>query len=167
MSSRLHRIEALHDVTLLASLLAVAPGMTTLIGWAFNFAGLKSITQALATINANASPRQKATQFIFCEGPPSERKIENCPKVVLLDVKLPKVDGLEVLPRLKSDPRTQMIPVVESHHPDVTSYIIKPVNFEQFSEAVQKFGDVLASAQPPAPTGGINAKANSDIDRRG
>jgi two-component system response regulator len=95
---------------------------------------------------------EEALQFIFCEGAHSGRKIENGPKVILLDLKLPKVDGLEVLRRIKSDPRTKLIPVVvltsskeqsdvvESYHLGVNSYIVKPVNFEQFSEAVQKLG---------------------------
>jgi two-component system response regulator len=95
---------------------------------------------------------EEALQFIFCEGPHAGRKIENGPKVILLDLKLPKVDGLEVLKRIKSDPRTKSIPVVvltsskeqndvvESYHLGVNSYIVKPVNFEQFSEAVQKLG---------------------------
>jgi len=94
----------------------------------------------------------EALQFIFCEGPHSERKIENGPKLVLLDLKLPKVDGLEVLQRVKGDPRTKKIPVViltsskeqndvvESYNLGVNSYIVKPVNFEHFSEAVQKLG---------------------------
>jgi CheY-like chemotaxis protein len=95
---------------------------------------------------------EEALQFIFCEGPHAGRKIENGPKVILLDLKLPKIDGLEVLKRIKSDPRTKLIPVVvltsskeqndvvESYHLGVNSYIVKPVNFEQFSEAVQKLG---------------------------
>jgi CheY-like chemotaxis protein len=94
----------------------------------------------------------EALEFLFCEGSYSKRKIENGPKVILLDLKLPKVDGLEVLKRIKADPRTQTIPVVvltsskeqsdvvESYHLGVNSYIVKPVNFEQFSEAVQKLG---------------------------
>ena len=95
---------------------------------------------------------EEALQFIFCEGPHSGRRIENGPKVILLDLKLPKVDGLEVLQRLKSDPRTKSIPVVvltsskeqndvvETYNLGVNSYIVKPVNFEQFSEAIQKIG---------------------------
>ena len=74
------------------------------------------------------------------------------PKVVLLDLKLPKVNGLEVLKRIKSDPRTQMIPVVvltssleerdiiESYRLGVNSYITKPVDFEQFTEVVRQLG---------------------------
>jgi CheY-like chemotaxis protein len=95
---------------------------------------------------------EEALQFLFCEGPHSGRKMENGPKVILLDLKLPKADGLEVLQRLKNDPRTKAIPVVvltsskeqsdvvESYHLGVNSYIVKPVNFEQFSETVQKLG---------------------------
>jgi len=95
---------------------------------------------------------QEALDFLFCEGQHSGRKIENEPKVILLDLKLPKVDGLEVLQRIKGDPRTKSIPVVvltsskeqnnvvESYNLGVNSYIVKPVNFEQFSEAVQKLG---------------------------
>jgi CheY-like chemotaxis protein len=94
----------------------------------------------------------EAIEFIFCEGAYSQRKIENGPKVILLDLKLPKVDGLQVLQRIKGDPRTKAIPVVvitsskeqndvvESYNLGVNSYIVKPVNFEQFSEAVQKLG---------------------------
>jgi len=95
---------------------------------------------------------EEALQFIFCEGPYAGRKMENGPRVILLDLKLPKVDGLEVLKRIKNDLRTKLIPVVvltsskeqndvvESYHLGVNSYIVKPVNFEQFSETVQKLG---------------------------
>jgi two-component system response regulator len=95
---------------------------------------------------------EEALEFIFCEGPFARRKMENGPKVILLDLKLPKIDGLEVLRRIKSDPRTRSIPVVmltssreqndvvESYDLGVNSYIVKPVDFDQFSEAVQKLG---------------------------
>jgi len=95
---------------------------------------------------------EEASDFIFCEGAFAQRKMEDGPKVVLLDLKLPKIDGLEVLRRIKSDQRTKSIPVVvltssreqndvvESYNLGVNSYIVKPVNFEQFSEAVQKLG---------------------------
>jgi CheY-like chemotaxis protein len=105
---------------------------------------------------------EDALQFIFCEGPYSGRKIENAPKVILLDLKLPKVDGKEVLVRIKSDPRTKMIPVVvltsskeqndvvESYKLGVNSYIVKPVNFERFAAAVQDLGMYwLLLNQPP------------------
>ena len=104
----------------------------------------------------------EALDFIFCRGPHAGRKIENGPKVILLDLKLPKVDGLEVLRNIKGDPRTKTIPVVvltsskeqsdvvESYKLGVNSYIVKPVNFEQFAEAVQKIGLYwLLLNQPP------------------
>jgi CheY-like chemotaxis protein len=104
----------------------------------------------------------EALQFIFCEGEFSGRKIENAPKVILLDLKLPKIDGKEVLERIKSDRRTKMIPivvltsskeqsdVVESYNLGVNSYIVKPVNFEGFAAAVQELGMYwLLHNQPP------------------
>jgi CheY-like chemotaxis protein len=109
---------------------------------------------------------EEALEFIFCEGSFAERNIEDGPKVILLDLKLPKIDGLEVLQRIKSDPRTKSIPVVvltssreqndvvESYNLGVNSYIVKPVNFEQFSEAVQKLGMYwLLINHPPSPEG--------------
>ena len=105
---------------------------------------------------------EEAIEFIFCEGPYASRKIENPPKVILLDLKLPKVDGLEVLQRVKSDPRTRSIPVVvltsskeqkdivRSYNYGVNSYIVKPVNFESFAKAVQELGMYwLLLNQPP------------------
>ena len=94
----------------------------------------------------------EALEFLYCEGAHAGRKFEDIPKVILLDLKLPKMDGLQVLKRIKSDPRTRTIPVVvltsskeqndvvESYHLGVNSYIVKPVNFERFAEAVQHLG---------------------------
>jgi two-component system response regulator len=94
----------------------------------------------------------EALDFIFCTGAYAPRYIENGPRMILLDLKLPKVDGLEVLQRVKSDPRTRMLPVVvltssreerdivESYQLGVNSYIVKPVDFEQFTEAVRQMG---------------------------
>ena len=74
------------------------------------------------------------------------------PKIVMLDLKLPKVDGLEVLRRIKSDPVTRRVPVVvmtssreerdivESYELGVNSYIVKPVDFEQFTESIRQVG---------------------------
>ena len=94
----------------------------------------------------------EALEFIFCTGAYAQRSIAPGPKVILLDLKLPLVDGLEVLQRIKGDPRTRMIPVVvltssreerdivESYRLGVNSYITKPVDFEQFTEAVRTLG---------------------------
>jgi len=104
----------------------------------------------------------EALDFIFCEGAHVERKIESVPKVILLDLKLPKIDGLAVLSRIKGDARTKTIPVViltsskeqkdvvESYHLGVNSYIVKPVNFEGFVTAVGELGMYwLLLNQPP------------------
>jgi CheY-like chemotaxis protein len=106
----------------------------------------------------------EALDFIFCRGAHAGRKMEDGPKVVLLDLKLPKVDGLEVLKKIKGDPRTKIIPVVvltsskeqndvvETYQLGVNSYIVKPVNFEQFAESVQKLGLYwLLLNHPPRP----------------
>jgi two-component system, response regulator len=95
---------------------------------------------------------EEALDFIFARRAYSERKIEDGPKVVLLDLKLPKVDGLEVLKVVKSDERTKIIPVialtssseekdiVESYRLGVNSYIVKPVDFDKFVEAIKGLG---------------------------
>jgi CheY-like chemotaxis protein len=104
----------------------------------------------------------EALDFIFCTGAHAARNIENPPKLILLDLKLPKIDGMEVLKRIKGDPRTKKIPVVvltsskeqkdviESYGVGVNSYIVKPVDFERFAAAVQKMGMYwLLLNQPP------------------
>jgi two-component system response regulator len=108
----------------------------------------------------------EAIEFIFGEGAHEGRNIEDGPKVILLDLKLPRIDGLEVLRRLKSDSRTKTIPVVvltsskeqadvvESYKLGVNSYIVKPVNFERFAAAVQELGMYwLLLNQPPTLKG--------------
>lgn len=105
---------------------------------------------------------EEATEFIFCEGKFINRRIEDMPSVILLDLKLPKIDGLDILKRVKSDPRTKSIPVIvltssreqkdilESYNLGTNSYIVKPVNFEQFAAAVQQLGLYwLVLNQPP------------------
>lgn len=108
----------------------------------------------------------EALEFIFCEGAHSGRKIDNGPRVILLDLKLPKVDGIEVLRRIKADPRTNAIPVVvltsskeqkdvvESYRLGVNSYIVKPVNFERFVTAVQELGMYWLLLNQPAKIDG-------------
>ncbi len=94
----------------------------------------------------------EALDFLFARGAFHERCITDRPKVILLDLKLPKVDGLEVLRTIKSDPRTQSIPVVmltsskeekdiiESYRLGVNSYMVKPVDFDKFLVAVEELG---------------------------
>ena len=124
---------------------------------------LRSLRKAnLANHIQIARDGAEALEFIFCQGPHIGRKIEHGPKVVLLDLKLPKIDGMEVLKRVKGDPRTKMIPIVmltsskeqkdviESYHLGVNSYIVKPVDFEGFAAAVQELGMYwLLLNQPP------------------
>ncbi len=95
---------------------------------------------------------EEALDFLFCRGAFTARSFDHPPKLVLLDLKLPKVDGAEVLKRAKSDPRTRTIPVViltsskeerdlfNGYNLGVNSYIQKPVDFEQFRETVKTVG---------------------------
>ena len=105
---------------------------------------------------------EEALEFLFRTGAYAER-LNAAPKVVLLDLKLPKVDGLEVLRRLRADPETATVPVVvlttsreerdivESYRLGVNSYIVKPVDFSQFTEVVQHLGMYwLVLNQPPS-----------------
>jgi len=106
----------------------------------------------------------EAIEYLFGEGAYKGRNVLETPKVILLDLKLPKVDGLEVLKRIKSDARTHQIPVVvmtssredrdiiESYKLGVNSYIVKPIDFEQFSESVRQLGFywVLLNESPVA-----------------
>jgi two-component system response regulator len=107
----------------------------------------------------------EALEFIFCTGAFAGRDIGNRPKVILLDLKLPLVDGLEVLRRIRDDPRTRTIPVVvlttsreepdiaKSYQLGVNSYIVKPVDFDQFVEAARQMGMywLLLNQQPGQP----------------
>jgi two-component system, response regulator len=95
---------------------------------------------------------EEALDFLFCRGAHSERSFEHPPKLVLLDLKMPKVDGLQVLKQLKGDARTKSIPVVimtsskeerdliEGYNSGVNSFIQKPVDFEQFRSTVKALG---------------------------
>lgn len=107
---------------------------------------------------------EEALEFLFCTGAHANRSLEPPPRLVLLDLKLPKVDGMEVLRRLKADPRTRTIPVViltsskeerdlvNGYGLGANSYIQKPVDFEQFRDTVKTVGLYwLLVNQPPVP----------------
>ena len=105
----------------------------------------------------------EALEFLFCTGAYAHRAADNLPKVILLDLKLPKLSGLEVLQRIRADPRTHNIPTVvltssgedrdiaEAYRLGVNSYIVKPVDFDQFMKAAQQLGLYwLLLNRPPA-----------------
>jgi two-component system, response regulator len=95
---------------------------------------------------------EEALEFLFCNGVHSGRSLDRPPKLILLDLKLPKVDGMEVLKRLKADARTKAIPVViltsskeerdlvQGYNLGANSYIQKPVDFDQFRHTVKSVG---------------------------
>ncbi len=106
----------------------------------------------------------EALDFLFGTGAYAGRDVNHVPKLVLLDLKLPKVDGLEVLRRIRGDARTHLIPVTiltssreerdiaDGYNLGVNSYIVKPVDFEQFTEATRTLGMYwLLLNQPPVP----------------
>lgn len=105
---------------------------------------------------------QEALDFIFAEGNYASREVARLPKVILLDIKMPKVDGIEVLRRIKSGEHSKAIPVVimtsskeeqdiiNSYQLGVNSYVVKPVDFEGFAKAVSELGLYwLLTNQPP------------------
>jgi two-component system response regulator len=105
----------------------------------------------------------EALDYLFCRGDFSDRSAGDLPKVILLDLKLPKVDGLEVLRQVKANERTRTVPVVvltssqlhrdvdESYRLGANSYIVKPVAFGQFSKAVRDLGQYwLQLNEPPS-----------------
>ena len=107
---------------------------------------------------------EEALDFLFCRGQHAERGTDEPPRIVLLDLKLPKVDGLEVLRQVKADARNRAIPVViltssreekdrlVGYQLGVNSYIQKPVDFDQFRETVKQLGLYwLVVNEPPPP----------------
>jgi len=96
---------------------------------------------------------EEALDFIFCTGKyKGSREIEYLPRLMLLDIQMPKVNGIEVLEKIKSNPITKMIPIVvltsSNESPDIkkcynlgaNSYIVKPVNFDGFTQAIKNIG---------------------------
>ena len=93
-----------------------------------------------------------ALEYIFCQGKYAQRDIKDIPAVILLDIKLPKVSGLQILEKIRADNRTKNLPVVlltssteerdmiEAYEKGCNSYICKPVDFKQFADAVKQLG---------------------------
>ena len=106
---------------------------------------------------------EEALDFLFCRGPHSKRSFDSPPRLILLDLKLPKVDGLEVLREIKKDPRTQAIPVViltasreesdliNGYHLGANGYIQKPVDFDHFRQTVKQLGLYWLVVNEPPP----------------
>lgn len=108
----------------------------------------------------------EALDFLFGRGPHAGRDTTRQPRVILLDLKLPRIDGHEVLRAIRENPLTQDLPVIvmtssdqdrdvlESYELKANSYVVKPVSFDRFHEAVTKVGMYwLLLNQPPAPKG--------------
>jgi CheY-like chemotaxis protein len=106
---------------------------------------------------------EEALDFLFARGKYASRSVNKRPKVVFLDLKLPKVDGTEVLRQVKSDERTKMIPVVivtssaeerdriESYNLGANSYVVKPIEFESFVKTIGDLGFYWMAINKGAP----------------
>jgi two-component system response regulator len=107
----------------------------------------------------------EALDFLFCRGPHAARAAAPPPRLAILDVKLPKIGGLEVLRELKADPRTRALPVVlltssnidrdvvEAYRLGANSYIQKPMDFGRFRETVRRLGVYWLTMNQPPPAG--------------
>ena len=110
-----------------------------------------------------AQDGKEALDFIFCRGQYAGREMAKRPKVILLDLKLPKVDGLKVLKAIRSDERTRSIPVViltsskeqrdlvEGYHLGASAYIQKPVDFDDFRKTIREIGIFWLLVNEPPP----------------
>jgi two-component system, response regulator len=117
---------------------------------------------------------EEALDFLFCSGPYSDRNPAQLPKLVLLDLKLPKIDGLDVLRQLRADHRTSTLPIVimtsskeekdvaNSYHLRVNSFIQKPVDFEQFRQTVKSIGMYWLLINQ-RPRNGVVKKADEQV----
>ena len=111
---------------------------------------------------------EEALDFLFCRAAFADRSFDHYPKLIVLDLKLPKVNGMQVLQQLKNDPRTKSIPVViltsskderdlvDSYNLGANSYIQKPVDFEEFRQTVRRMGLYwLVTNQSPEVNNGV------------
>jgi two-component system, response regulator len=128
---------------------------------------MRALTSQVANSIHLVRDGAEALDFLFGTGVYSARDVRNGPTLVLLDIKLPKIDGLEVLRRIRNDPRTRAQPVVlltsSAEQADIAlayeyhanSYIVKPVDFEQFTNAVRQVGKywMVLNRPPIAPPG--------------
>ena len=117
----------------------------------------------LANSIIHVSDGQAALDYIFGEGAHQGRNVMEQPRVVLLDLKLPKLDGLQVLARIRADQRTKLLPVViltssqeesdlvQSYNLGANSYIVKPVEFENFAKSIYEIGLYWLVLNKPAP----------------
>ena len=113
---------------------------------------------------------EEALDFLFCRGPYAQRSFEQAPRVVLLDLKLPKVEGMEVLREIKKDPRTRAIPVViltasreecdlvSGYHLGVNGYVQKSVDFDSFRNLVKQLGLYWLVVNEPPPPAAFHTK---------
>jgi len=112
----------------------------------------------------------EALDFLFCRGPHKDRSFSNPPRLVLLDLKLPKIDGLGVLKAIRADERTKTIPVViltsskeqrdliDGYNLGVSAYIQKPVDFDQFADTIRQIGMFWLLINQPPPAGAFMAR---------
>ena len=117
----------------------------------------------LANSITSVSDGEAALDFLFARGKYADRDVHSGPRVVFLDLKLPKIDGIEVLRKVKSDERTRKIPVVvvtssaeerdrvESYQLGVNSYVVKPIEFDSFMKTITELGFYWMAVNKSAP----------------
>ncbi|PYQ32864.1 MAG: two-component system response regulator [Acidobacteria bacterium] len=117
----------------------------------------------LANSVVTVSDGEQALDFVFGRGKYAGRDVTSGPKVMFLDLKLPKVDGIEVLRQVKADERTRKIPIVvvtssaeerdrvESYHLGVNSYVVKPIEFDAFVKTIGDLGFYWVAINKPSP----------------
>ena len=118
----------------------------------------------LANSVVTVSDGEEALDFLFARGKYAGRDVNEHPRVVFLDLKLPKVDGIEVLRQVKADERTRQIPIVvvtssaeerdriESYQLGVNSYVVKPIEFDSFVKTISELGFYWMAINKPAPS---------------